>query len=91
MPLNDPYSDKRDQRRAPIAFLVAGVLCVAAGAGMIQYDYTKPELAPSNSITVWFWQNVDSLCNLLAYPTVLAGTLLVMFGIVRLAIIDKTH
>ncbi|MFD8415486.1 hypothetical protein ACFV2Q_27615 [Streptomyces sp. NPDC059650] len=77
----------RRQRRASLTFCLIGVLCMGAGGAMGQYDYTKPEgTSPGTHIDVWFWQNVDSLCNHLAFPAVLAGTLLFMFGVVRIAV-----
>ncbi|WP_433407067.1 hypothetical protein [Streptomyces sp. CA-146814] len=86
------YYDQQEKRRASYGFMVVGVLCTAAGAGMGQYQYTKPEgSSPGTDIRVWFWQNIDSLCNFLAFPMVVAGALLVMFGVVRLAITDNTQ
>ncbi|MEV6147055.1 hypothetical protein [Streptomyces sp. NPDC051992] len=86
------YYDKRQQRRASIGFVLVGVLCAAAGGAMGQYDYTKPKGAsPGTDFTVWIAQNVDSLCNHLAFPAVVAGTLLVLFGFVRLAITNNTN
>ncbi|ORT54652.1 hypothetical protein [Streptomyces sp. CB03238] len=77
----------RRQRRAAFGFLLVGVLCAAAGGAMSQYDYTKPEgTSPGTNINVWIWTNVDSLCNHLAFPAVIAGTLLVLYGFVRLAV-----
>ncbi|MFF4173685.1 hypothetical protein [Streptomyces sp. NPDC001744] len=85
------YYDKRDQRRASLGFVLVGVLCVAAGGGMGQYDYTKPKgTSPGTNINVWIWTNVDSLCNHLAFPALVAGTLLIMFGVCRLAITNAT-
>lgn len=81
----------RRQRRASLGFCLIGVLCAAAGGAMSQYDYTKPEgTSPGTHIQVWLWQNVDSVCNHLAFPAVIAGTLLFMFGVVRLAVHNAT-
>ncbi|MBD0844240.1 hypothetical protein [Streptomyces sp. TRM68416] len=77
----------RRQRRASFGFVLAGAVCAAAGGAMSQYDYTKPEgTSPGTSINVWIWTNVDSLCNHLAFPAVIAGTLLVLYGVARLAV-----
>ncbi|MFD0253649.1 hypothetical protein ACFVGX_22345 [Streptomyces sp. NPDC127113] len=79
--------EDRRQRRASFGFVLAGVLCTAAGAGMDQYDYTKPAgTSPGTDVNVWFWTNVDSLCNTLAFPAVVAGALLVLFGFGRLVV-----
>lgn len=81
----------RRQFRASLGFMLAGVLCVAAGAGMGQYDYTKPASAsPGTNPIVWIWTNVDSLCNHLAFPALVAGTLLILFGGARLAVTNAT-
>ncbi|MBX7471228.1 hypothetical protein K1Y80_34790 [Streptomyces sp. MAG02] len=81
----------RRQRRASLGFMLAGVLCTAAGAGLGQYDYTKPAgTSPGTNLIVWIWTNVDSLCNTLAYPAIVAGTLLILFGVVRLAVTNAT-
>lgn len=79
--------DDRRQHRASFGFMLVGVLCAAAGGAMSQYDYTKPEgTSPGTNINVWIWTNVDSLCDHLAFPAVVAGTLLVLFGFGRLAL-----
>ncbi|MFE7658106.1 hypothetical protein ACFU6M_35415 [Streptomyces bottropensis] len=81
----------RRQFRASLGFMVIGMVCVTAGGAMSQYDYTKPEdTSPGTHISVWFWQNVDSVCNHLAFPAVVAGTLLFLFGVVRLAVRNAT-
>ncbi|KUF17357.1 hypothetical protein [Streptomyces silvensis] len=78
-------SADRRQRRASFGFVLVGVLCVAAGGAMGQYDYTKPAgTSPGTSIGVWIGTNADSLCNTLALPAILAGALLVLFGPGRL-------
>lgn len=77
----------RQQRRASYSFVLVGVLCAAAGGAMSQYDYHKPKgTSPGTNINVWIWTNVDSLCNHLAFPAVIAGTLFVLFGFGRLAV-----
>ncbi|NGO40649.1 hypothetical protein [Streptomyces ureilyticus] len=81
----------RRQHRASFGFVLIGVLCAAAGGAMGQYDYHKPKGAsPGTNVSVWFWENVDSLCNHLAVPAVVAGTLLVLFGFGRLAVTNAT-
>ncbi|MEW1632238.1 hypothetical protein AB0387_33565 [Streptomyces sp. NPDC089173] len=82
---------ERHQRRASFGFVLAGVLCTTAGAGMDPCHYTKPAgTSPGTNSIVWFWTNVDSLCNTLAFPAVFAGTLLIMFGVGRLAVTNAT-
>ncbi|MEW1926403.1 hypothetical protein [Streptomyces sp. NPDC088360] len=81
----------RRQRRAALLSVLAGVLCAVAGGAMGQYDYTKPEgTSPGTNIDVWIWSNVDSLCTHLAFPAVLAGALLVLFGFGRLTLTRVT-
>lgn len=75
------------QRRAALSFMLVGVVCAAAGGAMSQYDYTKPKgTSPGTNISVWIWTNVDSLCNHLAFPAVIAGALLALYGVARLTV-----
>ncbi|WP_331718750.1 hypothetical protein [Streptomyces sp. NBC_00212] len=76
----------QQQRRLSFLFVLAGVLCAAAGAAMGQYDYHRPESASGSSLTVWIGENVDALCNHLAFPAIVAGALLVLFGFGRAAL-----
>ncbi|WP_455355907.1 hypothetical protein [Streptomyces sp. SYSU K217416] len=76
----------RRQRRVSLLFVLVGVLCAAAGGAMGQYDYHRPEFASGSSFTVWIGEDFDAICNHLAFPAIVAGTLLVLFGFVRLAV-----
>ncbi|WP_327332961.1 hypothetical protein [Streptomyces anulatus] len=78
----------RRQRRASLGFVLVGVLCAAAGGTMGQYDYHRPEFG-SASFTAWIGESFDAVCNTLAFPAVVAGTLLVLFGFGRLAITNR--
>ncbi|MEU4266083.1 hypothetical protein [Streptomyces sp. NPDC025273] len=85
------YYDKRQQRRAPIGFMLGGVVCVGAGAAMGQYDYHRPEFASSTSFTAWVGENAEALCNHLAFPAIVAGILLYIYGFARLAVPNNTN
>ncbi|QHC33871.1 hypothetical protein [Streptomyces sp. HF10] len=75
---------RRQRRRASLAFMAVGLLCVAIGVVMSRYDYTKPAgTSPGIDIDVWIWTNVDSLCNHLASPLTIAGALIAFYGVVR--------
>ncbi|MFE4829816.1 hypothetical protein [Streptomyces sp. NPDC056672] len=78
---------ERRQRRGSLGFVLVGVLCAAAGGAMSQYDYTKPKgTSAGTNISVLIWTNVDSLCDQWAFPAVIAGTLLALYGAARLAV-----
>ncbi|MFJ2774397.1 hypothetical protein [Streptomyces sp. NPDC087300] len=75
----------RRQRRTTLLLIMAGWLCMAAGAGMSQYDYHRPEFVRGTGIAVWIGENADAVCNHLALPAVVVGGLLTLVGFGRFA------
>ncbi|MGA5578362.1 hypothetical protein ACPCK9_26505 [Streptomyces koyangensis] len=81
----------RHRLRVPLGFVLAGAFCATAGGLMGRYDYAKPEgTSPGSDIEVWVGQNANSLFTQLANPSIVAGLLLVLYGIVRLLITKTT-
>ncbi|MFF8387774.1 hypothetical protein ACF053_29610 [Streptomyces kanasensis] len=82
----------RRQRRASLGYVLVGLLCSAAGAGMSQYDYhRRPDIAPGDSFLSLSGENFDAICNFLTLPALLAGLLFLLFGFTRLALTSAPH
>lgn len=67
-----------------------GIILTAVGTAMSTYDYQRPDNLSGNSLSAVFGQQADKMCNLLAYPTLAAGALTVLFALISHIATDRT-
>ncbi|MFD9453475.1 hypothetical protein ACFWBC_10340 [Streptomyces sp. NPDC059985] len=70
------------QERTLFARMSIGIILTAVGAAMSTYDYQRPDNLSGGSLSAVFGQQADKTCNLLAFPTIVAGALFVLFAVI---------
>ncbi|MFF3958775.1 hypothetical protein ACFYY1_37065 [Streptomyces sp. NPDC001890] len=71
------------RERALLARMLMGVVLGVVGGLMGQFDYERPASASSASLTVLMGEKADKFCDVMAFPTVVAGVIVFVFALVR--------
>ncbi|MFZ3476031.1 hypothetical protein ACODT4_44375 [Streptomyces sp. 2.9] len=77
-----------EQRRF-LARTLFALIVTAAGVAMSTYDYQRPDGLSGGSMSASIGRQADEMCNFLAFPTITAGALLLLFAVTS-AVIART-